>query len=172
MMKSNNTSSGSCSSSSQSDKNSVRWADTTIISDRYKTELCRSFMETGVCTYNRRCTFAHGQEELRAKARHPRYKTRFCRAYHVEGFCTYGGRCDFIHDTVEYDRAVQLASLVERMNMLIQRFEGGIGGGTGARINPAAATNGNGRRRDELGRNFRSRSESMDSAKSLYPASR
>eukprot|EP00798_Chlamydomonas_sp_ICE-L_P031723 gene31723-6924_t len=30
-----------------------------------KTKLCAKFMETGVCSYGERCTFAHGQHELR-----------------------------------------------------------------------------------------------------------
>ncbi|CAI5522377.1 unnamed protein product, partial [Closterium sp. Naga37s-1] len=41
----------------------------------YKTELCRSWEETGACRYGGKCQFAHGREELRAVARHPKYKT-------------------------------------------------------------------------------------------------
>ncbi len=32
---------------------------------KYKTKLCRNFSLTGFCSYGKRCTFAHGQEELR-----------------------------------------------------------------------------------------------------------
>jgi hypothetical protein len=31
----------------------------------YKTELCHTFVTTGVCRYGRRCRFAHGAQELR-----------------------------------------------------------------------------------------------------------
>lgn len=62
----------------------------------YKTELCRSWEEKGSCRYGAKCQFAHGEEELRAVARHPKvifpvtsvsivnqlflqYKTEICR---------------------------------------------------------------------------------------------
>jgi len=41
----------------------------------YKTELCRSWEETGHCRYGSKCQFAHGADELRAVQRHPKYKT-------------------------------------------------------------------------------------------------
>lgn len=64
---------------------------------RYKTELCRSYAETGQCRYGVKCQFAHGAEELRPLARHPRYRTELCHSFHVNGFCPYGSRCNFIH---------------------------------------------------------------------------
>lgn len=45
----------------------------------YKTEICRSYEETGKCKFDDRCLFAHGKEELREVKRHPRYKTEICR---------------------------------------------------------------------------------------------
>ena len=63
----------------------------------YKTELCRSFMETGKCRYGSKCMFAHGQEELRSVQRHPRYRTEICKSFHILGKCRYGTRCKFIH---------------------------------------------------------------------------
>lgn len=66
--------------------------------DRYKTELCRQFQETGFCKYGSKCQFAHGQHEIRSTARHPKYKTELCRTYHTSGICPYGIRCHFIHD--------------------------------------------------------------------------
>lgn len=59
---------------------------------RYKTELCRSFSESGFCRYGDKCQFAHGISELRQTSRHPRYKTELCKAYHMNGFCPYGAR--------------------------------------------------------------------------------
>lgn len=54
---------------------------------RYKTELCRSYQETGLCKYGDKCQFAHGYDELRSLNRHPKYKTILCRTYHCTGYC-------------------------------------------------------------------------------------
>ncbi|ORX97259.1 hypothetical protein K493DRAFT_184223, partial [Basidiobolus meristosporus CBS 931.73] len=63
----------------------------------YKTEMCRSYEETGACRYAEKCQFAHGVAELRVVKRHPRYKTQYCRTYWEQGCCPYGKRCCFIH---------------------------------------------------------------------------
>mmetsp|Transcript_3031 Transcript_3031/g.3603 ORF Transcript_3031/g.3603 Transcript_3031/m.3603 type:complete len:352 (-) Transcript_3031:32-1087(-) len=63
----------------------------------YKTELCRSFEETGSCRYGAKCQFAHGKAELRPVMRHPKYKTEVCKTFHTIGTCPYGKRCRFIH---------------------------------------------------------------------------
>lgn len=70
-------------------------------SNRYKTELCRPFMENGKCKYGDKCQFAHGEHEIRNLQRHPKYKTELCRTYHTVGICPYGPRCHFIHNPVE-----------------------------------------------------------------------
>ncbi|UJR26246.1 hypothetical protein I4U23_007586 [Adineta vaga] len=67
-------------------------------SQRYKTELCRSYHETGICKYGEKCQFAHGYHEIRSLDRHPKYKTVLCRTYHCTGYCPYGPRCHFLHD--------------------------------------------------------------------------
>jgi hypothetical protein len=58
-------------------------------SQRYKTELCRSYHETGFCKYGEKCQFAHGYHEIRSLNRHPKYKTILCRTYHCTGYCKY-----------------------------------------------------------------------------------
>ncbi|KAJ3139060.1 hypothetical protein HK101_003683, partial [Irineochytrium annulatum] len=63
----------------------------------YKTELCRSFEETGVCRYGGKCQFAHSRSELRVVDRHPKYKTQMCKTFWEKGTCPYGKRCCFIH---------------------------------------------------------------------------
>ncbi|KAI9032453.1 hypothetical protein DFJ74DRAFT_754223 [Hyaloraphidium curvatum] len=63
----------------------------------YKTELCRSWEETGRCRYGLKCQFAHGEAELRAVERHPKYKTELCKTFWETGWCPYGRRCCFIH---------------------------------------------------------------------------
>jgi hypothetical protein len=45
--------------------------------DRYKTELCRSWAETGYCRYGEKCQFAHGQPELRQVSRHHKVTATF-----------------------------------------------------------------------------------------------
>ncbi|XP_063060758.1 mRNA decay activator protein ZFP36L2 [Engraulis encrasicolus] len=67
-------------------------------SSRYKTELCRTYAERGICKYGSKCQFAHGAEELRDINRHPKYKTEPCRTFHSVGFCPYGIRCHFVHN--------------------------------------------------------------------------
>lgn len=67
-------------------------------SNRYKTELCRGFQETGSCKYGSKCQFAHGEAELRGLYRHPKYKTENCRTFYNFGYCPYGSRCHFIHE--------------------------------------------------------------------------
>lgn len=66
--------------------------------NRYKTELCRGFQETGSCKYGSKCQFAHGEDELRGLYRHPKYKTEPCRTFYNFGYCPYGSRCHFIHE--------------------------------------------------------------------------
>jgi len=78
---------------------------TVVVPGRYKTELCRSYEETGGwCRYGDKCQFAHGTSELRSVDRHPRYKTELCRTFHSRGFCAYGPRCHFIHNVDEVQR--------------------------------------------------------------------
>ncbi|XP_051933751.1 mRNA decay activator protein ZFP36L1 isoform X1 [Hippocampus zosterae] len=80
---------------------SMTTSATSSASTRYKTELCRSFTENGMCKYGGKCQFAHGPEELRDLSRHPKYKTEPCRTFHTIGFCPYGIRCHFVHNNEE-----------------------------------------------------------------------
>lgn len=66
----------------------------------YKTELCRSFQETGTCPYGNHCQFAHGSDQLRPVLRHRKFKTEKCRNF-LNGYCPYGNRCCFVHDERE-----------------------------------------------------------------------
>ncbi|ELP94655.1 tristetraproline, putative [Entamoeba invadens IP1] len=72
-------------------------SNTNINTSLYKTELCRSYVETGTCRYGAKCQFAHGEKELRPVQRHPRYKTEICQTFQQTGSCKYGSRCRFIH---------------------------------------------------------------------------
>ena len=65
---------------------------------KYKTELCKSFMEDNFCKYGNTCRFAHGEDELVIKEKINNYKRKLCKSFFKEGFCTYGIRCNFQHD--------------------------------------------------------------------------
>jgi len=77
--------------------------------NRYKTELCKSFTETGSCRYGAKCQFAHGKEEVRPILRHPKYKTEICKTFHTTGTCPYGIRCRFIHTKSKEESILALA---------------------------------------------------------------
>lgn len=36
-----------------------------VLAERYKTKMCRNYIEMGMCPYETRCMFAHGEHELR-----------------------------------------------------------------------------------------------------------
>ncbi|XP_065137614.1 mRNA decay activator protein ZFP36L1 [Paramisgurnus dabryanus] len=96
-----------------------------VTSSRYKTELCRTFAERGVCKYGSKCQFAHGHEELRDLSRHPKYKTEPCRTFHSIGFCPYGIRCHFVHNAEDDDahaRSQTSNPTVQRPPLLKQSF--------------------------------------------------
>jgi len=69
-----------------------------FIIQNYKTEICRSHRQTGLCEYDNSCQFAHGIHELRPRHYGLKYKTQECKNYHSEGYCRFGSRCKFIHD--------------------------------------------------------------------------
>lgn len=97
----------------------------TATSSRYKTELCRTFAERGLCKYGSKCQFAHGPDELRDLNRHPKYKTEPCRTFHSIGFCPYGIRCHFVHnaeDDCAQSRPQTSNPTVQRPPLLKQSF--------------------------------------------------
>lgn len=65
------------------------------VKSNYKTELCDEFEQNGICKFRARCTYAHGEAELRKKLS-PRFKQKLCVKYH-HGICPYGKRCAFAH---------------------------------------------------------------------------
>ena len=65
---------------------------------KYKTELCKSFMETNFCVYGNKCRFAHGYKDLVVKKQINNYKQKLCNSFFKKGFCPYGNRCNFKHD--------------------------------------------------------------------------
>jgi hypothetical protein len=66
---------------------------------KYKTELCKSWSETGFCVYGNKCRFAHGRHELSIKPMDTgKYKMKECNSFKELGYCMYGTRCNFKHD--------------------------------------------------------------------------
>lgn len=52
---------------------------------KYKTELCKNWIETAKCRYELRCRFAHGQDELTQAAvigYNEKFKTNNCRTFY------------------------------------------------------------------------------------------
>lgn len=47
---------------------------------KYKTEMCKNWIETGKCNYGEKCKFAHGKNELVQKlAANKHFKTKLCK---------------------------------------------------------------------------------------------
>lgn len=63
----------------------------------YKTELCASYVKTGVCPYGSKCQFAHGESELKHVDRPPNWRSKPCANWSKFGTCRYGSRCCFKH---------------------------------------------------------------------------
>ncbi|XP_054155883.1 mRNA decay activator protein ZFP36-like [Oppia nitens] len=85
---------------------------------RYRTEMCKNFVESGVCRFNDRCFYAHALHELRPTTyRHRKHKTQLCRPFHTDGFCEFGARCAFIHSRPDVE------AIVQRFNRLIDSLQ-------------------------------------------------
>lgn len=69
----------------------------TTNADLYKTELCTTFVNTGVCPYGTKCQFAHGEHELKSIDRGSKWRSKPCANWKKTGTCRYGNRCCFKH---------------------------------------------------------------------------
>ncbi|XP_058095763.1 uncharacterized protein LOC131241109 isoform X1 [Magnolia sinica] len=105
-------------------------ADSSVLSGSnslYKTEICRSWEDSGTCRYGTKCQhacpccsegwirnfeqksvfsalhlqFAHGKEELRP-ARHPKNKSegQICKSFATTGACMFGTKCRYAHQAL------------------------------------------------------------------------
>ena len=78
-------------------------ADTGVEKQKFKTEMCKNWIESGRCRYGSKCQFAHGYHELVGKApQNNRYKSKLCSTFQTQFYCPYGKRCLFRHE----DRAL------------------------------------------------------------------
>ena len=72
-----------------------------VLDKKYKSELCKNWIETSYCRYESRCRFAHGQHELTEAAMvsyNDKFKSKNCRTFYQTNFCMYGPRCIFRHE--------------------------------------------------------------------------
>ena len=99
---------------------------------KYKTEMCKNWLEVGKCNYGKKCKFAHGKHELHEKhvANRCRYKSKKCNSFFTNMFCPYGVRCMFAHEqrTAEeinsdnyYGKYLQFPDLMEDPHTKSQR---------------------------------------------------
>ena len=71
---------------------------------KYKTEMCKSWVETKFCVYGNKCRFAHGKQELfNRNSNGSKYKVKDCNSFKETGICMYGSRCNFKHDERKLD---------------------------------------------------------------------
>lgn len=77
----------------QNQQNQTRNINTQL----YKTELCGSFINMGMCPYGNKCQFAHGQHELKVVERPANWRSKPCANWAKFGSCRYGKRCCFKH---------------------------------------------------------------------------
>ena len=73
---------------------------TKVDSKKFKTEMCKNWIEAGTCRYGNKCQFSHGEQELVVKNDQPdqKYKTKHCESFSDTRFCPYGNRCLFRHE--------------------------------------------------------------------------
>jgi len=73
----------------------------------HKTELCTNWMLTSTCSFNGKCYFAHGIEELKKRVRVGNFKTQPCvDSPREESKCMFGSRCYYCHPGEAMRRAV------------------------------------------------------------------
>lgn len=87
---------------------------------KYKTQMCKHFVEDGDCPLKQYCQFAHGPDELRQPndplpknfgktalgAVHSNYKTEPCKNWMTTGECKFGDGCSFFHSEEERRRLI------------------------------------------------------------------
>lgn len=74
---------------------------------KYKTEMCKNWIETNQCRYGNKCQFAHGKEELDLFKQANKRRTKNCRVFYKEKHCQYGSRCMFRHEHRHFDQIMR-----------------------------------------------------------------
>lgn len=99
---------------------SVSTFNTKVDRTKFKTEMCKNWLEQGFCRYGPKCQFAHGTDEVhKAKKHSKQYKSKKCKAFHEKDYCLYGSRCQFKHEErsleeiKSYDHVIQLMTFIQ-----------------------------------------------------------
>ena len=78
----------------------VQCASQQVVMMKYKTDLCKNWLERGYCHYGTKCKYAHGKEDLQAReSTHNKFRTKRCPDFNTVG-CQFGIRCNYIHQIV------------------------------------------------------------------------
>lgn len=69
------------------------------VPNKFKTEMCRNMVKTGICKYGNECTYAHSEHELHKKPELPEnLHSKFCKAFNQKPFvCPKGKDCTLLH---------------------------------------------------------------------------
>lgn len=65
-----------------------------------KTEMCKNWSLFKDCYFKDKCSFAHGEAELRPKKEfetNVKYKTKICKSFVERNYCQFGQRCQYNH---------------------------------------------------------------------------
>ena len=89
--------------------------NTKCVDEKYKTELCKTYSETGKCPYGTKCRFAHGKDELITKKLCTNYKKKQCKTFFENGYCPYGSRCTFKHSEYNFENTKLIFNLIYKM---------------------------------------------------------
>ena len=105
---------------------------------RYKTALCKKYLQAQSCPYGDKCQFAHGEQELRTFNGHSQnmmyalgmntknqnnmlnYKIVKCKNWEKDKSCKYGAHCTFAHGDEEIRNKAD--NLYQMQPMMFQPF--------------------------------------------------
>ena len=81
-------------------ENNTTGKKTVIDKTKFKTEMCKNWIEKQQCNYGDKCKFAHGKLELNEKIiqEKEKYKSKKCQSFYTKGYCLYGVKCLFKHE--------------------------------------------------------------------------
>jgi hypothetical protein len=93
------------------------------------TELCKNYDLYEDCYFKDKCSFAHGEVELRNKFStkkddYEKFKTKPCKNFEIKGYCSYGNRCQYLH-IISQNRLLSYKAINLKManGILIEAFK-------------------------------------------------
>ena len=94
-------------------KKKVDLTGKTKYSQHSKTDFCQAFLQNSVCTFEEKCSFAHGFKELRPIGSLESYKIKQCSSFSSRGNCSYGYKCQYAHE-VDCPPLLTYSALLEK----------------------------------------------------------